>query len=309
MSTTYCCARPFTRALALALFVAAAPWPLAQAKEHFREVRDADTKGTVEILDIAGKIDVSGWDQPRIEVTSDDDLADRVHITSSGSRTVIEARPTTGLVLGDDSMHLTIHVPAQSAVSANLVSADLKVRGIDGEANLRTVSGDISGDVGGNLRANTATGWIRMAARAANSIEVKTISGDVELKGGSGEVDFNTVSGDAKIELGTLTRGHFKSISGDLAIRLALAPDAELEDESVSGSVHVDFSSVPAAVFDIQSFSGDIDNCFGPKPEKPRYGPGSRLGFKSGDGKARVWIETKSGDVRICAAGAHKDST
>jgi hypothetical protein len=63
------------------------------------------------------------------------------------------------------------------------------------------------------------------------------------------------------------------------------------------------FAAAPAAEFDVQSFSGDIRNCFGPKPMESRYGPGSRLEFKNGEGHAHVRVNTKSGDVRLCAKG------
>jgi hypothetical protein len=34
-----------------------------------------------------------------------------------------------------------------------------------------------------------------------------------------------------------------------------------------------------------------------------RYGPGSRLEFKNGEGHAHVRVNTKSGDVRLCVKG------
>jgi DUF4097 and DUF4098 domain-containing protein YvlB len=201
-----------------------------------------------------------------------------------------------------------IHVPEKSGVKATLVSADLKVQGLKGDVNLRTVSGNISGEVGGDLSVNTATGSIRLTARGAKSTEVRTINGDVELKGGSGEVAIQTVSGNAKVDLAMLTRGRFHSISGNLTAHLSLAPDAELDGESVSGNLRFDFPAAPSADFDIQSFSGNIDNCFGPKTEKAHYGPGQRLEFKSGQGQARVSIETKSGDVHLCTGALQRDA-
>jgi Putative adhesin len=290
-----------TRVLVVSLCAMMIPQSLVYAAKEFREVRNADPQGSVEIVDIAGQIDLSGWDRSEIEVigTSDEALS-RVHMTTDGNQTVIYVRPLGDGGSGGNANRLVIHVPAKSAVSASLVSADLKVSGLQGDVHLRTVSGDISGDVAGNLRANTATGSVRMTARTAKMIEVKTINGDVQLTGGSGEVEVTTVSGDAKIDLGTLTRGRFKSISGNMSTKLSLAPDAELEGESVSGNIRFQFPSAPAADFDIQSISGDIDNCFGPKAAKAHYGPGSRLEFKTGDAQARVRIETKSGDVHMC---------
>jgi hypothetical protein len=296
------------RVMISVLCVVMVPWSLVYAGREFRELRPADPQGSVEIVDISGGIELSGWDRPEIEVTGRSaDILDRVRITVDGNQTVIHVMPHGERGGDSDEARLTIHVPVKSSVSTSLVSANLKVSGLQGDVHLRTVSGDISGEVGGNLRVNTATGNVRMTARGAKSIEVKTISGDVQLTGGSGDVEVTTVSGNAKIDLGTLNRGRFKSISGNLSTSLSLAPDAELEGESVSGTIRFAFPTKPVAGFDIESFSGSIDNCFGPKAVKPKYGPGSRLEFKTGDGQARVRVETKSGDVHVCTAGVRPE--
>jgi hypothetical protein len=264
------------------------------ADEPFRQSRDADPQGTVEIIGITDSVDVSGWDQARVELTAQGDVGDRIHFNAHAGGTVIDVRP------GGGKPQIAIHVPSKSTLSVTLVNGNISVHGVAGDANLRSVSGNIGGDVGGNLRANTATGTIHMAAPGAKMIEAKTIDGDIHLTGSPSEVEVVTVSGNVKLELGTLSRGRFKSISGNVAAVLSLAADADLDGESVSGNLRFDFPAAPAAQFDLQSFSGTIDNCFGPKPERAHYGPGSRLEFKSGDGGAHVRIETKSGDVHLC---------
>jgi hypothetical protein len=292
--------------IATALCASIAPSSLVRAGNEFRQSHSADPEGTVEISDIAGLIELSGWNRPEIEVSgASDDIGDRISISGGGDKTSISVRPGGH---GNEELHLVIHVPENSDIKATLVSADLKVQGLKGDVKLRTVSGNISGEVGGDLSANTATGSIRLTARGAKSTEVKTINGDIELKGGSGEVEIQTVSGNAKVDLATLTRGRFHSISGNLTAHLSLAPDAELDGESVSGNMHFDFPAAPSADFDIQSFSGNIDNCFGPKTEKAQYGPGERLEFKNGQGQARVRIETKSGDVHLCTGALRRDA-
>jgi DUF4097 and DUF4098 domain-containing protein YvlB len=229
-------------------------------------------------------------------------MGQRVRLSHSGNMTSIHVE-LYGSGSGSD-VHLMVHVPAKSAVSTSLVSADLKVKGLQGETYLRSISGDIGGEVDGNLRANTVTGMVRLSARAAKRIEVKTISGSVRLSGGSGEAELTTVSGSIKADLGSLSRGRFRSISGDVTANFSMAPDAEIEGESVSGAIRFNLASVPGADIDVQTFNGRIDNCFGPKPTEVQYGPGSKLAFKSGDGHGSLRIATKSGDVKLCA-GAH----
>ena len=280
---------------AAALAVGLIPATL-HADAPFREAHDADPQGTVEIIGITDSVDVTGWDQPRVELTAEQDLGNRLHFTSHGQRTVID------LVPGSGKHQISVHVPAGSTLTVTLVNGNIGVHGVAGDATLRSVGGNISGEVGANVRANSVTGAIRLSAPGAKSIEAKTINGDVELKGSPTEVEVVTVSGNAKVQLGTVSRGRFKTISGNVSATLSLARDAELEGESVSGNLRFDFPAVPGAQFDVQSFSGNIDSCFGPKPESAaHYGPGSRLEFKSGDGNGHVHIETKSGDVHLCA--------
>jgi len=281
------------------------PWSQVQADRGIEENRPADPQGEVEIFNVAGVVEIVGWDRAEVQVTGETgDNVERVDVISAGNRTSVHVVSRSDRRWGsDDEARLTVHVPAKSTVRATLVSANLKVAGIQGDSVLRTVSGDVKGEVGGNVRADTVSGNVKLTARAATSIEVKTISGDILLSGGGGEADVTTVSGDAKIELGTLRRGRFKSVSGDLYASLTLDPEGQVEGESVSGTIRVEFAHEPAADIDVQSFSGTIDSCFGPKPTESRYGPGSHLTFKSGESHARVRLDTKSGDVRLCYTG------
>ena len=286
------------------------PWSLVQAGRAIQEHRAADPQGEVEIVNVSGTVEVEAWDRSEVEVggTAGDNV-ERVDVTSAGNRTLIHVVSRSAHVWGGSGgeAHLVVHVPAKSAVTASLVSADFKVTGVLGDLKVQSVSGNLKGDAGGNIRATTVSGDVRLTARAAKMIEVKTISGDIQLMGGGGEADVTTVSGSAMIELTDVTRGRFKSVSGDMTAELALAPDGQLESESVSGDVSLKFAAVPAAEFDLQSFSGDIRNCFGPKPTESRYGPGSRLEFKNGEGHAHVRVNTKSGDVRLCAKGTSSE--
>jgi Putative adhesin len=279
---------------AAALAVGMIPATL-HADAPFREAHDADPQGMVEIIGITDSVEVTGWDQPRVELTAEEDLGNRLHFTSHGQRTVID------LVPGGGKRQVSVHVPSGSTLTVTVVNGNITVHGVAGDATLRSVGGNITGEVGANVRANSVTGNIRLAAPGAKSIEAKTINGEVDLKGSPSEVEVVTVSGSAKVQLGALTRGRFKTISGNVNAALGLAHDGELEGESVSGNLRFDFPAAPGAQFDVQSFGGNIDSCFGPKPESMHYGPGSRLEFKSGDGSGHVHIETKSGDVHLCA--------
>jgi len=288
------------------LTVLMVPWSPVRASRPIEEHRSAGPQGDVEIVNVSGSVEVDGWDRGEVDVAGTaGDNVERVDVTSAGNRTSIRVVSRSGHSWGSDGEALlVVHVPAKSSVTASLVSADLKVAGLQGDLNLQTVSGSVRGETGGNVHATTVSGDVRLTARSATNIEIRTISGGIHFTGGGGEVDISTVSGTSTIELAEVTRGRFKSISGDLAAELALGTGGQIESESVSGDVGFKFASAPAAEFDVQTISGDIDNCFGPKPTTAQYGPGSRLQFTNGEGRGRVRIATKSGDVRLCSKDA-----
>jgi DUF4097 and DUF4098 domain-containing protein YvlB len=200
----------------------------------------------------------------------------------------------------DGEAHLVIRVPGNSSVSASLVSSDFRVSAVRGALELRSVSGGISGEGGGDVRANTVSGEIHLIAKEAKRVEVKAISGDINLTAGNTDIEATTVSGDARLVLGTVSRARFKSVSGSFTVSLAAAPDVQIDGESISGEIKLSFAGEPSADFDVQTLSGDIENCFGPKPVEPRHGPGKRLTFKTGDTNGRVRLTSNSGEVEIC---------
>lgn len=204
-----------------------APWSLVHADKAIQDRRAADPQGMVEIVNVSGTVEVDGWDRSEVEVGGTaGNSVDRVDVASVANRTTIRVVPRSSHTWNSDGeTHLIVHVPAKSSVTASLVSSDFKVNGLVGDLKVQSVSGNITGDTGGDVHATAVSGALKLTARAVKSIEIKSIS-------------------------------------------------------------------------------GDIKNCFGPKPMESHYGPGSRLQFTNGDGRARVRISTKSGAVSLCSKGA-----
>ena len=301
MSHAQVAGRCATTVLAGALALMFSPWSLAATSVD--QHRPANPQGAVEIDNVAGLIDVQGWDKPEVAVTGTIGKdVERVDLTGDGNRTSVRVVLPNGNHWGmhDGEAHLVIHVPTNSSVSASVVSSDLKISAVRGALELRTVSGSISGEGGGDVRANAVSGDIRLTANGAKRIEVKAISGDITLTGGNADIEATTVSGDARLTLGTVTRARFKTVSGNVRASLAAAADAQIDGESVSGDIELRFASEPAADYDVQTLSGDIENCFGPKPIERRHGPGKRLTFKTGDTSGRVRLTSNSGNVDFC---------
>lgn len=302
--------RPAPLAAVTLLAGLAVPALGAAATRSVDEHRAADPQGQVEIINVAGRVEVAGWDKPEVAVSgaigSD---VDRVEVTTAGTRTTVRVvtHAAHGLHLGYSSpgpeeAQLAIHVPQRSSLTTSLVSSDLKIAGVAGNQEIQTVSGDVDTAAQHDVRVRTVSGDLRLSAGPdTRLLDLSTVSGDLQVTGGAGDVTVNTVSGDGILKLGTLNRARFKTVSGDLAITADVAGDGRFEAESVSGDFVITFTgAVPAAEYDLQSFSGDLTTCFGQKAVKEGYGPGSRLSFREGAGTARIRVDTKSGDVNLC---------
>ena len=142
-----------------------------------------------------------------------------------------------------------------------------------------------------------------MAAHNGHNAQFKTVSGDLMISGTDGDVQLNTVSGDANLTLGTRhARPSGERVRRRQRERQRARCATASSTPTRSAATWLHLATVPDADIDVQSFSGDIHNCFGPKPVEEQYGPGSRLSFRSGKGGGRIHIDTKSGDVTLCTA-------
>jgi DUF4097 and DUF4098 domain-containing protein YvlB len=296
-------------ALLLAGLVAATGGLAADANRNVDLHRPAEPQGTVEIQNVAGSVDVQGWDRAEVAVAGRiGERVERVDIATAAGRTTIHVvRPEGTNFGGNSEADLVVHVPRKSRVSVSVVSADLRLSDLQGNVELQATSGDVNGEVGGDVRISTVSGDVHLSAPGAHVIEIKSISGDVTLTGApAGEINVTTVSGDAQLKLGAVSRGRFKTVSGEVTVALAFAGGGQFEASSVSGDLRVDFAGTPDAEIDAETMSGDISSCFGDaRPSHAQYGPGSRLSFKSGAGKGRVRLETKSGDISLCDKASH----
>ncbi|HEX9140370.1 MAG TPA: DUF4097 family beta strand repeat-containing protein [Steroidobacteraceae bacterium] len=262
----------------------------------------ADPAGTVEIINVAGSVQVSGWDKAEVAVGGTiGEKVERVELTSTGKHTTVRVvLPKGNSWGGDGAANLTVQVPRGSSIDASLVSADLKVGGVTGAQQLRTVSGDITTDGGSGARVNTISGKVQLGVADGAEANVHSISGDLTVKGAGGEVSIETVSGDGRLTLGELKNFHLETVSGDFRISARLAAAAEFNAESVSGDVEAKFSGTPGVDFELESLSGRLKDCSGHQPSGEQHGPGSHLAFTTGDGKSKVRMDSKSGNLSVC---------
>ena len=262
----------------------------------------AQPRGVVDISNVAGSIEVTGWDRAEVSVHAEIGRdVERVDVSSEGGRTVIKVVLPSHTTHGEAELH--VRVPKESEVDVSAVSADIRVSGVLGVERLNAVSGDVTAELGnGDVEAKTVSGELRLKGHGSPArLHVSSVSGDVRLEHGAGDFEGSTVSGELVVSLDSAHSIRARSTSGDLRLESKLAHGAMVEATSVSGDVNVRASAEDGFSYEVSSFSGDITDCFDVKAERAgRYMPGSMLQGSRGGGAGHVRIKTMSGDVQLC---------
>jgi DUF4097 and DUF4098 domain-containing protein YvlB len=286
--------------------VIAATLLLAQAAgaEEVEKRAQADPRGEVVIVNVAGDVQVTGWDRNEVQVNADlSDGVQRLDFKTSGARTTIEVVLPKGRSY-HGSTDLVVHVPRNSSLTTNTVSADQTIKDVRGMQRLQSVSGQIQTELWNeDLELKNVSGEVSVEGHSGKgTLRATTVSGDLRLRHVGPEMELNTVTGDMQVQAQEVSRARIKTTNGDLELRAAsLTRDVRIEAEGINGDLRFRFRGALDAEFDIETFNGDIENCFGPKPHRTReYGPGTSLRFKEGNGDGRIRIKALNGTVEIC---------
>ena len=267
------------------------------------ETRDASADGHVEISNIAGEVEVSGWSRSAVEVTGElGKNVEELIFERDGDRVYIKVKVPRrhGRNIASD---LYVRVPEKSSLDIGTVSADIDVEGVSGELRLHTVSGDVEAeDVADDVHCESVSGDIEIAASGNDAdTRVGSVSGDITIFRAAGEVAVETVSGDLTIDEGSYDRVRVEAVNGDVLFQAQLRDDGRLGAETVNGDIDIDFEGDVDASYEIDTFNGTIDNCFGPEARRTsKYTPGWELSFAEGNGDGRVVVSTLNGDIRLC---------
>lgn len=279
---------------------------LAQAAraEEIEKSAQADPRGEVVIGNVAGEVQVTGWDRNEVHVSADlSEGVERLDFKTSGARTTIEVVLPRGRNY-QGSTDLVVQVPRNSSLVINTVSADQTVKDVRGMQRLQAVSGMIQTELWNDdveLKNVSGEVWVR-GHNGKGAMRVTTVSGDLRLENIGSEMELNTVTGDMRVNVAELSKARIRTTNGNLELRAAkLTDDVRIDAEGINGDLRFRFPRALDTEFDISTFNGEIDNCFGPKPHKTsEYGPGNALRFKEGNGDGRIRIKALNGTVEIC---------
>lgn len=282
--------------------------------QEFSEQRPARDDGIVEVLNVSGSVEVTGWDRPFVSVAATLGEGTR-EVSLSGD----EYTTTIEVVLGEGVTHpgptrLSVHVPSGSRVEVGTVHADVVIGDVAGAVFLNTVDGHVQVSGGPReVEAKSLKGDVDLAVTGTR-VKVRSASGRATLTGMTGEADVSTVSGNVVVEGGHFERGRFKTVSGDLVFSAGLRRGGAFDFSSHSGSITLRLPVSMPADYLVSSREGRVVNDLAVSARKriapagPRRGPGRR--GRAHGGVDRDLIRTKPGETRVSfSTGGDSDSS
>src|SRR5581483_211963 len=225
--------------VAVALLVAG---PAARASDHDADQQVvADPRGTVEVSNFSGRVEVTGWDKPQVSVHSVLPNSDtHVDVRTDHGRTTVAVRFPGSWNWGHGGdADLKIQIPRGSELDVTSVSADVTSSGVVGTQRLKTVSGRIKAELAqADVEAKTVSGDVTLKGDGKPAhLHVSTISGSIRIEHGAGDVEATTVSGDLNMQVDLGRSVRTRTTSGRTSIQGALAGSVDLDAQSVSGDI------------------------------------------------------------------------
>ena len=274
---------------------------VATAGDRVDESRQVDADARISIDNLAGTIEVVGWDRNEVRILCElDPKAKKLEINGGKSDLEIKVkypRKVRGDIKGST---MTVQVPRGCRLETQSVSADVTVRDVDGEIEIDSVSGEITvSGKPGTLEISSVSGVIEVEVES-DDVEIDSVSGVIFVQGVRRRLAISSVSGDVEVKSGVLDAFAFNALSGELDLTAEPAPNGRWDIDCHSGEVTLYLPADVNAKFEIDTFSGDIDDDFGHEARRShKRGPGKELSFTQGDGSARIDISIFSGEVRI----------
>ena len=216
--------------LSLTFGLIAATAAHAQNRDDFRWEKSLAAGQIVRVHNVEGDVTVTPSTSGRVEIVGVkrgssrdyDDVTAEVHESSDGIVVCVVRRDTDddcdsrGYRSHDDRgyrsrvrMDLEIKLPSSLEIAANSISGNVSVVGAQG-----------------NVRVNSVSGDLRLERLRATAVRARTVSGEV-----TASIEALTGSGDLS----------FQSVSGDVVLELPRGLDADLSMSSVSGQLDSDF--------------------------------------------------------------------
>jgi len=281
-----------TGCLGAAAFLAA---PADGAAQTFDTTIAVRSGARLELHNMSGSIEIRATRRSEIHVNVEYDRA-RIEVDASANAVSLRTVPRRG---GGEAAY-TVEVPAGTPLQIGGLSSDISVRGVCGEAELQTLSGDVVLDCArGNIIARSTSGDVTVSD-VRGRLEAGSTGGDVIVRDAQADVAAQSVSGEVTLEQVEGRDVSAETIGGEVLFSGPIADGGRYRFQSHSGDVTVRPTGRGLnATITVSTFSGDFETDYEVTlTQGGRIRP-REIEFTIGNGGARLSLASFSGTVYL----------
>lgn len=263
---------------------------------------EARPRGQVHILQLAGALEVRGWNRDEVQVSATFEAGVRdLHMRSDGQRIWIEVEREEDPAPGAGDSRLVVSVPHRSQLTVRSASARIELFDLTGPIDLEATSGAVhlaneSGAQADEVSLTTVSGDIKVAA-SCRILRIRSVEGALTIDHPSQDLEAETATGDIFLDAPVVRESRIESGSGRIRVEGTIAGIGRLRIYSHEGPVELRLPGETEALFDFETRFGSILGDPG-SPRGEHHGQGTwRL--HTGDTEAQVQVRSFRGDIHL----------
>jgi len=171
--------------------------------------------------------------------------------------------------------------------------ANLRIEVTAGSGAIDIHTGYPHGSTHGRLEVD----YTLTVPRSARIAPVEMVNGNVVIEGVHSSMRIETVNGNIRVN-GAAGELALKSVNGTVQASVSRLGDRNAFD-CVNGNVDLTLPSNANGEIMASTIHGNITNSFSLPVHKPRYGPGSKMQGRLGNGGGRINISTVNGNINV----------
>jgi DUF4097 and DUF4098 domain-containing protein YvlB len=225
-------------------------------EEKFAKTEALAKDGKVYLINVSGDIEIKSWkeDQVKIEALKVSEASSLDKAKENAKEVMIEVTKDAGVLRIETKYPERRNFWGGGSIN---VSVSYKLWIPEKAAvDVKSVSGDVNlASIGGPAKVDSVSGNVDVLGAAG--VEVKLVSGDVTLDNILGDAYLKSVSGDVKA---TRVKGSVEigSVSGDLELK-DVSDARTVSAKSVSGNITYIGSILAGGNYELKTHSGDIE--------------------------------------------------
>ena len=280
-------------------------------QDDFHYSFDLQPGGRVTAETFNGSVEISGWDQNKVEISgtryaSSESLRDAVKIETHNSPSLVEVRAIKPSVTrGNSGARLLIRVPRHAVVERVTTSnGPVRVERVAGAAHLRTSNGAIRvAETAGTLDARTSNGPVEIE-QFSGSLVIRTSNGGIRAERIAGGLEAETSNGPINIRLDKAPAGPVRltSSNGHIDVAMAESPKNDLRAETSNSAITLRLPASFSARVEADTSNSRVSTEFDELDRQfPAHGDDRhrRLSANIGGGGPTIVLHTSNGNIRI----------